>query len=284
MARSFRPKCSAQGALVDSDVRETSAYPIFVTSKGRPHATTFDTLDNSGLQFTVVVEPQDAEAYADAIDHEDLMLLPENDRGLAYARQHVLDHCREQPETALQWFWMLDDDISGFYRTNPATKRNERYKAAAILGEAEECARALDGGNLGIVALEYQQFAWNATPGKPTMNSYTDVATLISPQVIADYRQELPLKVDRDFTLQVLATGYDTARLRWLSFSVPTNGTNEGGLHDTYDSLIEHDGEQIRREEYASRRLAELWPGIVEFKRKPNGRPDAKIHWRRTRG
>jgi hypothetical protein len=80
--------------------------------------------------------------------------------------------------------------------------------------------------------------------------------------------------------LQIIASGWDTVRIGWLSFAVPRNGSNDGGQHDVYDSLT---GEGMRKEEWASRRLAELWPGVVEFTVKPNGRPDAKINWRKAR-
>lgn len=250
------------------------SYPIYVASKGRPDAPTFTTLAASNLLYNVLVEPQDEEAYRQARPRgAHFIPLADNDRGLAYVRQRALDIARA---AGGEWFWMLDDDIRGFYRAHD--RKAWPAPADEVLAEAEAAITVDDF--VGQGALEYQQYAWSNEPGKITRNSYADVAVLIKSGVMADYREELPLKVDRDFTLQVLASGHDVVRLGWLAFGVPGNGTNEGGQHDVYDSLTD-DG--MRREEWASRRLADLWPGIVEFKVKPNGRPDAKIHWRKMR-
>jgi hypothetical protein len=73
-----------------------------------------------------------------------------------------------------------------------------------------------------------------------------------------------------------LSSGRDTARPCWLAFGAPTNGSNKGGLADTYAE----DG----REREDSLALERLWPGVVEYREKKNGRSDAKIHWRRMRG
>jgi hypothetical protein len=166
----------------------------------------------------------------------------------------------------IDWYWLLDDDIRAFYETK--TGKTIKLDAADAIARAE--ARFEQERNLGIGSLEYQQHAWNAKRNETSRNSYCDVAVFINARVSANYRR-MPLKSDRDFTLSVLASGRTTARLRDISFAVPTNGSNAGGLQATYKQGVE---------EQASRELARLWPGIVEFKRKKNGRPDAKINWR----
>lgn len=242
--------------------------PIFITSKGRPDATTFKTLSGSGLNVVVVVEKQDEAEYRSEVGklplNAQFLVLPEINRGLAYARQFALESARKQK---IGFYWMLDDDIKGFYRTIGG--KTVKAPAAEVIAEAEGRFSVLD--NLGIGSLEYQQFAWNAKPGDVSRNSYCDVAVLINGRVSANYREIFKLKVDRDFTLSVLSGGRGTARLRDLSFSVPKNGSNKGGLCDTYGGGIE---------EEMSRLLEKAWPGIATFREKPNGRPDAKIDWR----
>jgi hypothetical protein len=241
--------------------------PILVTSKGRPEAETLKTLGCGALEVAVVVEPQEERQYREAIQANGwraiTVSLPQSGRGLSYARDFALQRMRAERR---DFFWMLDDDIKAFYRTRNG--KTEKIDAATALREAE--GRLLAEPNLGIGSLEYQQYAWNAKAGQTARNSYCDVAVLINANVTANYRPMLRLKVDRDFTLQVLSSGRSTIRLRDLSFSVPKNGSNKGGLHDEYGQGIE---------ESMSRLLEKLWPSIVRYHKKPNGRPDAKIDW-----
>jgi hypothetical protein len=243
--------------------------PIVIASKGRPEASTLKTLADASLTALVIVEPQDADQYRKADEKNgwgnEFLILPKSDGGLAFARDAALEAMRQRRQS---WYWLLDDDISGFYKT--IRRKTEKTRADEVLEEAEK-RFALAGSQLGIGSLEYQQYAWNAKTGQIAMNSYCDVAVFINTSTSAKYRPETGLKVDRDFTLLVLSAGRTTIRLRDLSFSAPTNGSNKGGLYDEYKTGIE---------EKHSRVLAELWPGIVTYHKKPNGRPDAKIDWK----
>jgi len=242
--------------------------PVFVCSKQRPKAPLFQLLAEVGFRALVFVEPQDRDLY-DAPTY-DVAVLERNDAGLAFARQAALEHARA---VGLDWFWLLDDDISAFWRTDPLHHRNMKVTADYALERAERWADSHDG-RLGLVALEYAQYAWNARRGGVTWCSYCDCCVLVNTDTPANYRLSLPLKVDRDFTLQTIAHGYDSARLRDLSFTVPRNGSNAGGLHDRYAQGIERT---------ASARMAELWPGVCTPYVKSNGRPDIKIAWRDVR-
>jgi hypothetical protein len=80
------------------------------------------------------------------------------------------------------------------------------------------------------------------------------------------------LKLDRDFTLQVLSLGYDTLRTFKYAFSCPKNGSNAGGLQGVYQT----DGEELRN----SQRMCELWGAqVCKLNIKSDGRPDVKINW-----
>ena len=235
-------------------------HPVWVCSKNRPGAPLFALLAEHGLRCTIVVEPQDRDLYAERLPGMTRFTLAEDDRGLAYARQGALDAVRA---TRIGRYWMLDDDISRFYVARGG--RNQPVPPGDALSLGEQAAHHYGAG---VAALEYSQFSWSARPGQISRDSYCDCCVLIDSGTLADYRQELPLKVDRDFALQVIAAGEHTVRLRDTSFQVPKNGSNKGGLHDRYADGIEA---------IASRRMQELWPGICEAKVKPNGRPDVKI-------
>jgi hypothetical protein len=145
-----------------------------------------------------------------------------------------------------------------------------RATPADVIERAAERTAAMP--DVAQVALEYQQFAWSAT--KDARNSYCDVAVAIHAKRTGRLRyREITPKEDRDFTLQVLASGWGTARFSRLAFSCPKNGSNDGGLAPLYATG--------GYEEAASRRMVELWGDeVCTFHRKPDGRPDVKINWR----
>ncbi len=233
--------------------------PIFVASKGRPHSSTARLLIEAGLHFTVVVEPQDKHIYRDY----SIATLERNDGGLAFVRNWVKDHVDEG------WYWMLDDDIEQFYETK--NHRNHRVTAKEAIRGAESCFS--NDKMVAQAALEYQQFAWSATK-QIKHDGYCDVAVCIHAgrTRMCHYRQEVELKSDRDFTLQILANGYRTARVCKYSFSTAKNGSNTGGLHAVYSV----DGKEAED----SRKMCQLWPGVCTPIRKNDGRQDVKINWR----
>lgn len=239
------------------------SWPIFIPSKGRPGCATAAHFPEA----LVVIEPQDYDAYRHAMPAAKLHVLPEDNQGIAYVRQHILNFERARNNA---WYWMFDDDIAGFSRTN-ALKRLEKASAAEVLAEAEALITAQPG--VGQAALEYAQYAWSNT--KPVkLVGYCDVAVAINTHLTRTcrYRPEMALKEDRDFTLQVLANGAKTMRTAMLSFKAPKNGSNKGGLHEEYA--------KAGREEAAVDRMVAAWPQCVTKQVKPDGRIDCKINWR----
>ncbi len=242
-------------------------WPIFVPSKGRPQSSTLKLLREHGIEHNVVVEPQELENYklnelGPPISF--YLALPENDRGIAYVRNMIK---RTAGGAGMKWYWMLDDDITRFYLAIGG--KNSASNPLTVLLEAQRIFSSLP--LVGQGALEYQQFSWSAK--KDFAIGYCDVAVAINADrtLGIEYRQEMDLKEDRDFTLQILANGMLTVRASKCGFSAPKNGSNKGGLYEEYQK----DG----REEQASRRMEAAWPGICKYQPKKDGRPDVKINW-----
>ena len=236
-----------------------SDIPIFIPSKSRPDSSTARLLTEAGLSFTVVVEPQDEKKYA----QWERVVLDRNDQGIAYVRSWI------KKNAGSSWYWMIDDDVSAFYETTNG--RNKRVDAKSAIRGAESFF--VQDKSVAQASLEYQQFAWSST--KPVKyGGYCDVAVCIHAgrTAFCSYRSEVALKEDRDFTLQVLASGYKTARVCAFSFAAPKNGSNQGGLQAEYATN--------GREAAASVRMCQLWPGICSPFTKPDGRRDVKINWR----
>lgn len=240
--------------------------PVWIATKGRANKPlTTALLDSEDVPYTLAVEPQDEAAYRAAYPSAKLAVLEANDQGLAYVRNAILSQ-NAGP------FWMLDDDIQKFGKT--VGNRNVKVGAR----EALEGAEALFAQQPMVAhgALEYWQYAWSST--KPyTLNSYCDVCVWIDASRVKSlrFRPETNLKADRDFTLQVLALGYDTMRVQAYSFAAPENGSNAGGLQAEYQASVP--------EQQSVAAMVRLWPGIVQHVVKKNGRHDAKINWRALR-
>lgn len=196
-----------------------------------------------------------------------VLQLPENDGGLPYVRQWILEYARASD---IKWYWMLDDDIHGFYRAIKA--RNNRIDITEALSSAQSLFSERPA--IGQAALEYQQFSWSAI--KPyAVNSYCDVCVAINSSIPKNirFRPQTNLKVDRDFTLQILAAGFNTIRLSKIAFAAPKNGSNEGGLFEEYS--------KVEQEKKDSLVMCQLWGGdICKPKKKSDGRMDVAINWK----
>jgi hypothetical protein len=241
-----------------------SRFPIYIPSKGRPKSPTAKLIGDSAV---LVVENQEAADYQKAFPNAPIIILPESNRGIAYVRNFILTEARR---SGAEWFWMLDDDITGFYEV--AAKRCVRAAPLCVLAGAE--AVFSKRPNTAQAALEYQQFAWASSKGY-SLNGYCDVAVCINTKrsAMASYDYSVTLKEDRDFTMQLLSQGYETFRTARFAFSAPKNGSNEGGLKPVYANP--------NAEANAVAGMIAKWGGLLCSKNtKPDGRRDVKINWR----
>jgi hypothetical protein len=240
-------------------------YPIAVASKGRPDSKLLLRIQTENLPFRIFCEPQDANTYRQRFPGVIIQLDADN-QGLAYARNAILGYARASGASK---FWMLDDDVEDFFEGTE--KGYLKVTVAEALGKAEPLLGEMTQG-----ALEYSQFAWSHQPGDCSDGSYCDVCVLIDIGRTKDltFRDEVNLKLDRDFTLQVLASGGRTRRISNIGFSCPENGSNKGGLYEAYKS---------GREKADCEALAKFWPHCVTVQQKKSGRWDAKIDWRNVR-
>lgn len=239
-------------------------WPIYVPTKGRAQSSKLLAMvaERLDLDVTVVVEPQEAAAYQAAFPFLSFAVLGANDRGITYSRSTILELARARGQS---WLWMIDDDVGRFYRVV------ERKCVPADIAEVLLAAQEHVSPNVGQLALEYQQFAWSASkPAK--LNSYCDVCVAVRTEGAPAYRDNT--KEDRDFTMQVIASGRDVVRVCNLAFGAPANGSNKGGLHADYAA---------GKEPKWAANLAAQWPWCCEVQTKPSGRVDAKIHWKRVR-
>lgn len=246
---------------------------IVVCSKGRPEkCPTIRALEKTDLDWFVMLEQEDYAGYTAAgLDPDRIVVLEQSGQGIAYTRRAALSTARK---LALEWVWMLDDDITKWFRV--IDKRVKPCTMEEALAGAEQYF--IDAPNVAIGALEYQQIAWSSD--KPfKSNGYCDVAVCVNLKrtLLFSHRDYLAGKEDRDFAMQALANGFETRRVQAFAFGCPPIGTNAGGLDFFY--------KQRSNVQRACDRMLETWgPQVITIVEKKNGMPDAKIKWKALTG
>jgi hypothetical protein len=233
----------------------TGRYPVYVISKGRAdRCLTARFLTRDGVPFRLVVEPQEAEAYAKNFGREVLTILPFSNlgQGSRPARNFVWEHAKRDGHAR---HWILDDNIQGIWR---------RWKARKIRCEAGVAFRAVEDfvdryENVAIAGMNYYMFSPNKITQPPfNLNVHVYSCMLI--------RNDLPQRwrgrynEDTDLCLQVLSAGWCTvlfnAFLCWKMWTMKMKGGNT-------DELYKGDG-RLRM----ARSLERMWPGVVRTERR----------------
>ena len=101
-------------------------YPIFVISKGRADSRlTSKSLEEMGVDYRIVIEPQEYDQYAAVIDPKKILVLPFSNlgKGSIPARNWVWEHSISEGH---ERHWILDDNLRGFFRLHKNTKLKVR--------------------------------------------------------------------------------------------------------------------------------------------------------------
>lgn len=230
---------------------------IFVPSKGRPKTLIRKRYEPIGIEPLLFVEPQDEDAYRGKFHIE---VLPENDRGLAYVRNYILQYARDN---GVEWFVMSDDDIDNFSRvSNGKTKNCD----SSVVLEAYEIAKKYD---FALTGFGYQQYAWSQSKPMRLNSAFPDCCVIMQTRKCTfDFRTDLRLKVDRDYAMQAIRARAGVAVLNRLCVNVPELGTNKGGLNEAYQQT-----DEIKAE---LKRFVEFWPRYTSIVRR-KGRFDLKL-------
>ena len=229
----------ARGLLDNIDSYNMVQYPIYIPSKARPKKITAQALEDSGLNYFMVVEPQDYESYLEVF-----VKMPLNDQGIYYVRNFCKAH------SALndwEYHWQVDDNIKDFrIRVN---NKNVKHSAKNILSAAETYVREYD--NIGILGLCHVGFAF-ARNNEVDINKQVYSCVLVNNFVQVHWRDEVV--EDTDYSLQVLEKGWCTLLLNRFCIGKETTSTNSGG-NDNSDEW------RLKR----SLGLQKYWPGAFKI-------------------
>jgi len=218
---------------------------VCIPSKGRPDTQTHKLFEEAGYEVYHFIEPQEMDAYK----VPNKICINENDKGVTYVRNFMLDWCKQNN---IDWAWFSDDDVNGFGIYNGKTVRS----GAQVLKKVEDKAKSLP---FEIVGLSYVQYAWTEKKSYSINRKFAEVCTLMHVSKIS-WKYNEDTKEDRDFAMQTIQNGHGILRFNHVWFSCPNVGSNAGGLYEWYANKKDHQ---------AAKKMALSWSPWVTLKQKP---------------
>lgn len=209
-------------------------YPIYIISKGRwKSRLTVKALDKIRVKYSVVIEPQELSHYSKVIDINKIIVLPFSNlgRGSIPVRNYVWKHSKDN---GFKRHWVLDDNISGFWRLNHNLKTP--VGDGTIFNVAELFTDRYT--NIGLSGFNYFMFCKNKDKLPPFyLNTRIYSCILINNNL--PFRWRGRYNEDTDLSLRVLKSGLCTILFNAFLAFKQTTMTMKGG---NTDELYKDDG------------------------------------------
>lgn len=208
-------------------------YPVYVPTKGRWESRlTIKALEEIGVAYRAVVEPQEYDNYAAVIDPKKIIVLPHSDKGLVVTRNWIWDHARD---SGTPRFWTIDDNIIKFWRWN----KNRKLKATTggIFRAIEDFVERYE--NIPIAGMNYFMFIkqkYLDSPFRMNTRIYSNmlIETTATGANGKPYRNEGFYNDDTDLCLRVLKDGYCTVLFNAFIAEKSVTMTVKGGMTPHY--------------------------------------------------
>lgn len=237
----------------------TNQYTIYIPSKGRPtKVKTAKTL--AGLNYIIVVEPQDYNDYCKVYPPEQLLRMDENDQGLAYVRNFIKRHSIALGETH---HWQMDDDIECFKVRRRGVKKNENVNPILALSIVEHCHDKFT--NVAISGICSNVFAFSKKYAVQK-NRLAYQCVLVNNNV--DLEWDMGGVEDWYYTFSVLENGHCTLAFHHIMSQTTPTMQNSGGCTNI------HFAGNKRKKLYEA--FIKRWPGRFMVKEYP----DSPKRWR----
>ncbi len=232
-------------------------YPIYIISKGRWESRkTSKALEEIGIPYRIVIEPQEYEQYAAVIDPKKILVLPFSNlgQGSIPARNWVWEHSVNNGDTR---HWIIDDNIRGFYRLT----RN--LKAPVSTGSTFRAAEDFVDRytNIALSGFNYFMFA-SRKEILPPLYLNTRIYSCILIQNDIPYRWRGRYNEDTDLSIRALKDGWCTVLFNAFLAHKETTMSMGGG---NTDELYQGDGRLKMAQS-----LQEQHPDLVKITRKWN--------------
>ena len=216
-------------------------FPIYVVSKGRwKRRPTCTTLDEMGIPYKVLVEPEEYEQYCSAIGADKVMAIPEKYKleydtfwkdedkrtGPGHARNFAWD---DSIKNGFSWHWVMDDNIESFKRFNNSTKII--CLTGAIFKSCEDFSLRYD--NLAISGLNYDYFC-PSYDARPPFRLNTRIYSCMLIRNDIPYRWRGRYNEDTDLSLRALKDGWCTVQFNMALQEKRATQTMRGGNSESF--------------------------------------------------
>ncbi len=244
-------------------------YPIYIVSKGRwENPMTAKLFIRDGVNFLILVEPQEYDNYCSTIPKKYIHKLPFSNLGVGsyparnYAWEHSISNGHKR-------HWVFDDNI-GNTRMLKGGKKVLINTVSAIEGIEDFTDRY---SNVGISGFNYSNYVVGASCRKPFyMNVHVYSCMLIKNNM--PYRWRMKYNEDIDLCLQVLDNDYCTILVnQFMMDKTSTVAKMKGGNQDELYKDNAHEKKILK-----ARSLQEMWPHYVKIITR-YGRPHHQVSW-----
>lgn len=210
-------------------------YPVYIVSKGRHESMiTSKSLARMKVPHYIVIEPQDKQNYEDALDnfgirpYVTLLVAPFSNHGdgPGRARNWAWDHSISIGATS---HWVLDDNISDFYRLHK--NKRIRVESGAIFKAAEDFVDRYE--NVPISGFQYRFFIAPNSKYPPFVANTRIYSTLLI-RNDCKHRWRGRYNEDTDICLRVLKDGDCTIQFNAFLQGKAATQTVKGGNTDEF--------------------------------------------------
>lgn len=210
---------------MNTSLNSINKYTIYIPSKNRPNTVKVTDI-LQGLNYLLVVEPQDYEAYCKVYPVEKILQMDKNNQGIAYVRNFIKQHSNAVGETK---HWQIDDDIEYFKIRKKGSDKNIKVDAIFALSIVEHCTDIFS--NVAISGINSDTFAFSRTRAVQK-NKLTCQCVLVDNLINNDWAYNGA--EDWHYTLSVLEKDYCTLAFDHLMTYSPPPGKNPGGNADIH--------------------------------------------------
>lgn len=218
-------------------------YPIYIVSKGRwEKRLTADALERMKTPYYMVVEKSQYDNYAQYVSKDKLLILPQEyldnyetcdelgaskSKGPGAARNFAWEHSMS---LGFKRHWVMDDNISDFYRCND--NRRIRARTPAIFRAAEDFVDRYE--NVYVAGLNYRMFIVGSGYYPPFITNTRIYSCLLILNDIP-YRWRGRYNEDTDLSLRVLKDGHCTVQFNaFLADKIRTQILGGGNTAEFY--------------------------------------------------
>lgn len=230
----------------------------FIPTKGRQQTETYKLFEISGFKVFHFIEPQEIDSY----DVPNPVNIGQNDKGITYVRNFMLDFARQQD---IQFCVICDDDITQFGRV---------YKQKAMKGHGAQDIvtpfEVFQNSGAALAGMNQRQFAWSEKKNIKINNGKTNGCIFLNIKRVG-WRYRDNTKEDLDFTMQCLDHRQNFLCFARRFFSTPAIGTNVGGLHNHYTAKRDAEWAQAMKRD---------WPEYTKIIEQ-YGRIDVRVDYKR---